>query len=336
MADIEKRVSELLSDKEMVTNIITLFMAGLIIWIIGYFLYKITKQSRKCSSLKDEVSDKPTTLSISDPDLLSTPIRDFYIKTAYNCCSIGDYANDYVATCMLIAVIKQGVRCLDFEVFSIDNLPVIATSTSNSFNEKETYNSIPFSEAIAIISDQAFSGEINSRDPLFIHLRIKSNNVKMFWAMNDMINQIENLYKGEVTPKTPLSELMGKVIIIVNNSNKAYFSAGISAGPSSMGSSTGKVHNMVSGDSSFYMYKYEHIQNLSSAEISEIKKPNAMTLVIPSAGSNPENIDLNKIIELNCNMVAMKYQQNDPRLIYYNQLFDTSAFILKSSVSVTK
>ena len=316
MADIENQIKNLFSNEDMATNIISLFATALIIWCVFYFLLKITMQSRKCSSL---IQNKSNTVGISTQDLNSS-LNKFYIKTAYNCCSLGEYANDYVGTCILSSIIKQGVRCLDMEVFSIDNIPVVATSTSNSYNEKETYNSLLFSRVIAVIEDQAFSGETapNSGDPLFIHLRIKSNNVNMFYALNSIIGKIDNLYVGEVTYKTKISELMGKVIIIVNASNKAYFSSG-----------SPRIHNMVSGDNGFYMRKYEHIQNLSPTEIKEMNKPNAMSLVIPSPGSNPENIDINKIIKLECNMVAMRYQQNDSQLVNYNNLFKSNAFILK-------
>lgn len=323
MADIEKRITDLFTNQDMAANIVSAFATFLVVWAVIYFLYKSTIQSRKCSSLKGKLPDKSNTLGISEPDLLNTPLYKFYIKTAYNCCSLGDYANDYVGTCILSSIIKQGVRCLDFEVFSIDDIPVIATSTTNSYHEKETYNSLPVSQVLSIISDKAFSGETspNSGDPLFIHLRIKSNNVKMFWALNETLSKIPNVYVGEVKPSTKLSSLMGKVIIIVNNSNKAYLASG-------------SVHNMISGTGPFYMYKYEDIQNLTPAETKEMRKPMAMTLVVPSKGNNPDNIDLNKIIKLKCNMVAMRYQHDDPQLVNYNKLFETSAFILKTDVVV--
>ena len=93
MADIEKRVRDLLSNENMVTTIISLFAIALIIWSVFYFLLKATMQSRKCSSLA--VVEKTNTVSIyGDNDLLDTPLNKFYIKTAYNCCSLGEYAND--------------------------------------------------------------------------------------------------------------------------------------------------------------------------------------------------------------------------------------------------
>lgn len=323
MADIQKRITDLFSNRDMVASVISLFSIVLVIWSALYFLFKLTWQSRKCADLPT----KSNTLATEEA-LLNRPIGNFYIKSAYNCCSLGEYANDYVGTCMMSSIIAQGVRCLDFEIFSINDIPVVATSTSKSYNEKETYNSVPFSKVIDIISKEAFSKEYapNAEDPLFIHLRIKSNNVKMFWALNQMIEKIENVYIGEVDHDSKMKHLKGKVIVIVHNQNKNYLSSG--AKP-----------NMLSGSKNFHLYKYDHLQNLSGEEKKEIRKKNeknAMSMIIPSAGSNPENIDINKVINSECNMIAMRYQKNDPQLVNYNNLFAASAFILKSEVFLEK
>ena len=318
MADIAKIVS-MFSDKDVAATIISFFASVLIIWTGLFTLYKWSFQSRKCSSIDEAVPNKTNTLGIPK-DLMNTPIYNFYIKTAYNCCSLGDYANDYVGTCILTAILKQGVRCLDFEIFSIDDLPVVASSTSNSYHEKETYNSLPFDQVLALITAQAFTGDIspNNNDPLFIHLRIKSGNIKMFSALNKILSKITNLYKGAVSPTTVISAIMGKIVVIVSQDNKAYLTTG--------------AYNMVSGTPPFYLYKYESIQNLSSAEVKALQKPKTMSIVIPSAGSSPPNIDLNKVIKLQCNMVAMRYQSIDPQLTNYNEFFNDCAFILKDDV----
>ena len=47
-------------------------------------------------------------------------LKDYYIKSAYNACSGGDYKNDYVDLCVMKDLLKQGVRGLDFEIFSIE------------------------------------------------------------------------------------------------------------------------------------------------------------------------------------------------------------------------
>lgn len=321
MADINNKISSILSDKELATKIISVFASVLLIWAGLYFVYKLTMPSRQCSNTDIIVPNKTNTLGIPK-DLYNTPINKFYIKTAYNCCSLGDYSNDNVGTCILTSILKQGVRCLDFEIFSIDDMPVVATSTTKSYHEKETYNSLPFREVISLISDQAFTGDIspNSGDPLFIHLRIKSSNLKMFTNLNKILNKVSKLKKGDVLPSTPVSAIMGKIVIIASHENKVYLKSG--------------AYNMISGASNFYLYKYESIQNLSTAEIAEMNKPTSMSIVLPPAGPNPPNIDINKIIKMQCNMMAMRYQLNDPQLKTYNEIFNDCAFILKEDITL--
>lgn len=322
MTDIEKRITELFSNKDMATFVISSFATVLAVGAVFYFLYKATFKSRKCSDINAEYENKTNTLGVT-ADVAAHPLNDVYIKTAYNCCSLGGYANDYVGTCILTAILKQGVRCLDFEIFSIDNVPVVATSTSTSYHVKETYNSLPFNQVLALIEDQAMSGDIapNPRDPLFIHLRIKSNNMVMFKALNKMLSGVSRIYNGQVTYSSTLQSLMGKIVVIVSNDNRGYLDAGF-------------AHNMISHNPKFKLYKYDHVQSLSPAEVREMAKPNTLSIITPSAGSNPSNMDINKIINLKCNMVAMKYQDADPQLTNYNAMFSDCAFILKDEISL--
>lgn len=76
---------------------------------------------------------RPITSSDSD---CSGNLYDYYIKTCYNACSGGSYKNNFVNICNLKAVIKQGVRCLDFEIYSVNDQPVVATSTVDNYHVK--------------------------------------------------------------------------------------------------------------------------------------------------------------------------------------------------------
>ena len=116
-------------------------------------------------------------------------IRDFSIMTAYNCCCTGKYKNDYVSLCALEACIKQGVRCLDFEIYSINNEPVVAASSMNDNSFKETYNYLEFTDILETINELAFSPSdvSNYEDPLFLNFRIRSNNCVIYAKMSDLI-----------------------------------------------------------------------------------------------------------------------------------------------------
>jgi hypothetical protein len=311
-----------LIDTDRASFILSTFSTVIILCAVIYFLYKWMLPSVRCSNIQTAFPNGSQTLTTREKG----PISNYYIKSAYNCCSLGNYSNDYVGTCILTTILKQGVRCLDFEIYSINDLPVVATSTNKRYKDKETYNSIPFDQVLYLLSDQAFTGDIapNSEDPLFLHLRIKSNNIKMLSELNRMLSGINTVYNGQVSNTTKLSELMGKTIIIVNNNNKLYIDQGF-------------AHNMISGTSAFNMYDYDNIRTMSTIELAEMKKPNKMTIMLPSrTSSDPDNIDFSKVIDMKCNIIAMRYQKNDQQLANYNSIFAESAFIPKDALQLEK
>ncbi|MBM4223957.1 MAG: hypothetical protein FJ167_04025, partial [Gammaproteobacteria bacterium] len=98
-------------------------------------------------------------------------LRDYYIKSAYNAFNPDKFKNSTVSMDALLYVVARGCRFIDFEVFSVDNEPVIASSSVNSFNYKETYNHIPVSDAFEVLGSYVFSGSKcpNPGDPFIIH-----------------------------------------------------------------------------------------------------------------------------------------------------------------------
>ena len=80
--------------------------AILAIIIITYAVLKATLYKRNCDSIDTMYNSiygnngmsKLKTLNFNNPDL-SGNLRDYYIKTAYNCCSSGEFKNDWVGTC---------------------------------------------------------------------------------------------------------------------------------------------------------------------------------------------------------------------------------------------
>ena len=136
-------------------GIIGISMIVLILLMVIWWIYsKLTLDKANCKQMNNLYKDFPLmhTINISN-EQFSHKLRDYYIKTAYNCCSSGNFKNDFVNICALKNCIKQGVRCLDFEIYSIDNKPVISVSSQNVFDVKEAYNSVSFSNAMSIISD---------------------------------------------------------------------------------------------------------------------------------------------------------------------------------------
>ena len=160
------------------------FIFIILIIIIVYIIYLTRLQNSEVSymnRLYSKVDGNIKPISANDPDCKAN-LYDYYIKTAFNACSGGSYKNDFVDINILKAIIKQGVRCLDFEVYSIGDQPVVASSTTDDYFIKETFNSVNFSDVMSTIKNYAFAGGTcpNPTDPILIHLRIKSNNQNMY------------------------------------------------------------------------------------------------------------------------------------------------------------
>jgi hypothetical protein len=118
--------------------IIMTFTFLILIFIVGYMIYLRRLNNAECNymnNLYSTIDGNIIPITANDPDC-SGNLYDYYIKTAYNACSGGSYKNDYVNICNLVAVLKQGVRCLDFQIFSNGTTPVVATSTINDYYVK--------------------------------------------------------------------------------------------------------------------------------------------------------------------------------------------------------
>ena len=77
------------------------------------------------------------------------------------------------------------------------------------------------------------------------------------------------------------------------------------------------------------------VKKATKGELAEMKKPNKMTIMLPSrTSSDPDNIDFSKVIDMKCNIIAMRYQKNDQQLANYNSIFAESAFIPKDGLQL--
>jgi hypothetical protein len=328
---ILKSVSQL-KESTTVFLLVVITLTIIAIALIYYFYYSGLK-SRECSAMQDiygEINGKIK--SMDNSDQFNYTFKDYYIKTAYNCCSGGNYKNDYVDTCILKNILKQGVRGLDFEIFSIDDKPVVATSTVDSYYVKETFNYVNFSDVMNIIRDYAFSMATspNPLDPIIIHLRMKSENQAMYKNFAKLLENYDNIlldkdydseYYGKNFGNVEIRKLMGKVIIIVDRSNISFLEC-----PEFY-----KFVNMTSNSVfmralHYYDIKYSPDMN----ELIEFNKQN-MTIAMPDKGSNPENPSSIVLRETGCQLLGMRYQYVDTNVEENDVFFDEKgyAFVLK-------
>ena len=303
--------------------------------IVYLIVSKVNLKQNKINSIHTTPNNAMKTLTaLVNPsvDVKTLPLRNFYIKTAVNCCCLGEWKNNYVDTVALKSAIAQGYRCLDFEIYSEDNKPVVAASTKPSFYYKETYNSILFSDAMATLSQNAFTKAPNSTDPLFINLRIKSNNAKI---IPDIVAAINNqfgdrllgadynyLYGGNNLGQTPISDLMGSVIIMANLSNPMCTDKDLPLF---------QIINIGSNSPFLHHLQYEMgVKNTPDMDaLIDFNKKN-MSIVFPDDPFK-ENINFNVASAFGCQFIGMMTQVKDINLEIYNKAFNDngSAFILK-------
>lgn len=283
-----------------------------------------------------EFIDKNIT-SINPQDSQSRfKLRDYYIKAAYNAFNPDKFKNSNVSMDACLYVLARGCRFIDFEVFSVDNQPVIASSSVNSFNYKETYNHIPVSDAFEVLGGYAFSGSKcpNPGDPFIIHMRIMSQNITMYDNLAKVISGSKALARNLLGPKygreyqskdlgnEDLSEFKGKVILMVDGTNSVYRKTKLF-----------ELINMSSNTMFLTKYTYFGVKNVGDPQAFKDANKKNMCLVLPDKGGRPINDGHIGPFTWGCQIAAMCFQEEarDEKLKAYEDKFASVgyAFILK-------
>lgn len=349
MATIENSVAAVKQLSPMtahfVGGIMFLFLFLCIVAVVVYKTNLQTSNDEYMASLYPKVA--PLTSINESDDRFSYLLRDYYVKTAYNCCSSGDYSGDYVSVGALSTVISQGARCLDFEIYSVGGVPVVSTSSQPEYTLKETYNYVALSEAFDVIQSNAFSGQPKCpvpSDPLFICLRIKSNNMLIF---NEIAKLIESKfasrlldsrygygYNGDNLGRVRLTNFMNKVIIIMDEtpSTSSTTSTDDSSALYKKTALYEYVNMIIHGPTSKKTFAEVATPTPSSAELVEYTKKN-IVYVVPERSSKSENVnDTALAMTYGCQFIGMTFQNDDAFIRAYNTKFKDvgSAFILKA------
>lgn len=278
--------------------------------------------------------------SLTDVNMNTLKLRDYYVKSSYNSFNTDDFDYSTISMDACIHVLSRGCRFIDFEIYSIDNVPVIASSSKNDYSSKKSKNSIPVSEAFEVLGNYAFSSAKcpNPEDPFFIHMRIMSENITMYNNLETVIKQSKSLSRRLLPPKygmdygvdgtmkdigdEPLLDFKNKIILIVDSTNPVYKKTNFY-----------KYVNISSN--TFFLSKktFFDVKNIADAnQYKEVNKKN-MALVLPIKAVKPKNEGHNGPYTWGCQFVAMCFQESarDEKLSAYESMFDAVgfAFILK-------
>jgi len=283
-------------------------------------------------------------------------IRDYYVLSSYNSCNTStELQHNTISLNALKYVIGQGVRLLDFEVYSLENKPVVSTSNNpDNYYMFQSSNYVNFNDAFETIINNAFNISTcpNPSDPLFVHLRVKSNNDKMLnnlatifetyegstnyilgtkysfekttcnsnITINNSENANSNCNTNNITEE-PLYYFQNKIIIILDRSNTTALDC----------ANLMEYVNLTSN--SLYCRLINNFTMVNSQDQQELLEFNkrTVTIVTPDIGINKNNPDVNKSKLLGIQFNANNFYQKDNSLNNSINMFNNAgcAFILK-------
>lgn len=267
-------------------------------------------------------------------------LKNYYIKTAYNCCCGDGYKNNFVNECALLKCIKLGARCLDFEIYSYNGEPIVAASTANKNSIKETFNYLEFKRVLEVLKDECFDTNTGcANDPMFLHFRIMSENKIMYDKMGDYIKEIlddagmllpdnykhiNNINNHKLlSTYVANSELHKKFIIMVNTLHSSTLE-------------TSKLYSYVdikSGSNNMRLLRYDTLIAIGTNNpILEDDVKKSFVMVLPNINNKKDNYDSILPISCGCQFIGMKFQNLDENLFsYYKRFKDQGgySFILK-------
>ena len=323
-----------------ITLVIIIFIVlVLFTWIFS----KLNLKDRSCNKLKiywptltnmsylngpssNEVSnvkaDARPLFDVSDCKLLN-----FNVKSSYNCCCGDGYKNNFVALCALEKSIANGCRFLDFEVYSYNNIPIIAASTANNNFIKETYNSLLLENVLATIKEKAFNGTSTNcaNDPLILNFRVMSTNLTMLKEMGELIEKYLSSSTQTFTLETKkdtallnvrMRYLYRKVIIICDFNPRSTI---VDSNPELK--KLRKYINLKAKGTHCNTFRYNQIVSKKGSASFLTQAKSKYIIVLPNLDTSIINFDFTTPLLLGCQAICMKHQNIDNNLLGYNRKF---------------
>ena len=315
---------------------VQLFIILLIIFLFFYISYRlIQKQNTKyIYEGFQEGLDTSTITNITDK-MMDMKLNQVCIKASYNTAFDGNK----ISTDQVKYVMSKGCRFLDFELYLKDGAVNVNYSTDPTYN---TFNQsgVLFNDIKDTINDSLVKNSKdgkktyvtpNPNDPLFIQLRIKSKDASIFTIIGTILDGLNNRYKDsdnyavQINGDTKLSELKGKVIIVMDKSIKPNY-------PESFD----KYVNIITGGNTWSSQQYSLFKNQKTTppKINDDFKTTNVTqlkLLMPDVDENSPNPQnpFSLIENYGVQLIAFKFYKTDMALDLYETIFAEyqSAFV---------
>jgi hypothetical protein len=288
-----------------------------------YIIYSLVQRRQNLITSSSTENFQATMATIVKTENLQYSLKEYLMFGAWNCCAV---SNGNVSLDQLAIVFQNGCRFLDFEVYYIDNEPVVGFS-KNQFQRNESIQLMDSDKAIPFIdvcTAIASATSPNPNDPLFLHFRIKTKDLKILEKMATIFKSTGlniKIFQGEVNEYTVLSKLQNKIVIVVD---KTYV-------PFIKKADLGGMINVFSGTKSFLsMIFSERLCKLLrplSLETDDKTNTTTVKMVTHSFGSDYDfnNISYSMfatlIMKHSINIIPFKFYSNDEHLQEYMNFF---------------
>jgi hypothetical protein len=289
-------------------------------------------------------------------DLITSnlPISQYVIKSSYNTPFTGSFVNLDAIT----YVLSRGCRFIDIELYMVNNVVVVAQSTDPTNMTIGSKNTLLLDDVLNTIALNAFtSPSPNPMDPLFLQLRIKSTDPKIYkyTAMSVKKNLNKLLYsdrKGNINvkPSTLIGDLMGSIILIIDKKVAPAWSSYPECTETDTCYNLSKYANMIAGQPELKTANYINILDQATdpytimddtldktKQIVDITNMKIITPpIISSTINNPEPTQL--IQNYGVQIICYQYFNTDYNLANYEMLFsdNKSAFVSFAQIHYMK
>lgn len=233
-SDQIKEYASLFAEKiGSVKHYIIVAVAIVAVIIIGYYLSYNYRTSKKLDTiLNKHKSNIQFQTDYCHPDYKKYTLCDFHIKSSHNTAATGFKKYDYVSLDMIYETLRLGARYIEFEIFAkeqnLEAVPVVSIG-SKTGDWKMTANVLECQKVFDLLAVHAFSQKLllNYRDPLFIFLDIKTDNVKVLNKLAEIIETVFRInlldkrynYQRMNISEAKVCDLLDKVVIM---SSKGY------------------------------------------------------------------------------------------------------------------
>jgi hypothetical protein len=318
-------------------GIITILLIALLSWIF----HKIGLQKESCQKLDVAYPEAQNSTyfnginSIKSEaqalfDNSNSTLINYFVKSSYNSCCGDEYKNNFVDLCALKKCIFNGFRFLDFEIYSYNNDPIVASSTANNNFIKETYNALLLSEVLNTITENAFDADATKtnchNDPLILNFRVMSTNVTMLEKMSDLLEEYlvirSNFNYSLLTSKeadvlNTRMKALYKTIIIICDFNP---DTGI-LDKYPTNSKLTKLKNYINLKAKGNYCNIYRVRDVDTKKgtpqfLDETKQK--FTIVLPNLENSKINFYSLTSFQNGCQAICMKNQNNDTNLTGYN------------------